>query len=238
MRSKKRIVVAACAALVLALGYAVARLAADPGAWSLEPQGVPILQTYEGPGTVALLDNGDAVIFLGAESEPFDTMILAPEDSSDFSLVEENAEAFIRPGRRPGSSGTVIPFVETTEDTPMALKVWTGRLKVAVSNGETIAVEIRDANGATFSHEWVLRETGSPMFTHLVPAGAKPPGGDSVTRAGGDEDQPQTNTVTCAATCDNGTGTTTCPGKMGCYAYCGTDGTPHVGCGKRATVDP
>ncbi len=211
---------------------------------AFEPSQIPkngsITETYAGPGAVYVLDTGDVVVFLGNEIETNNVLILRQSNVVGRGLAENQKEFSIGSAKPDRRRYAVRPFKAAPAGDghgPESLERFEGELRVTLTTPldevapvHTLELEIAAEEKKPFVHRATIRtppptaigETSAPL--RLV--------GENLTVPGPFNGQE----VTCMATCSNGSGSITCPGREGCYAFC-HGGVPKVGCGRPAHVE-
>jgi hypothetical protein len=186
---------------------------------------MPIRQQFTGPGIVDVLNNGTIIVYKTQRFDPGteDVLILPPKARADkLGLIETDNATFIGSvqGRYPGQQ-KVTAFEEKVDGkTPEALLSVTGNLEITflgIHPKPFLDVVITADDGTVFKHRRQLVKAESPLNPSF-PEEEAVEGGVALAS-------------TCSASCTNGSGSITCGGNQGCYAYCNKAGNVKIGCG-------
>jgi len=200
-------------------------IAADRNANDSKPVVRSLHQSYEGPGSVAVLDNGALIVNKSASFESPDTqdvfLVIGQRDKQ--GLIKSAAKNFSIGDSQSAKAGgdSYTPFVRTDEFSAegTALLDLPGEMKIDVSahrdGSFTVTMTMTGEDGSTFSHQW--QASRSPLDPPV-------------------EGQGEVAWVSeCSVTCDNGTGGSVSCSNQQCYAFCKGGRpqyqVPRVGCG-------
>jgi hypothetical protein len=207
---------AAVSALLLVLPPAI--LAADMAAVT---SSVEVQKWQEDEGSVAVMSNGTILVHF----DYGETFVLELSDVGEYGVYWSRRAGWHidkTRGSPRSKQGSAFEQADSYDSDPLFKLAGTVTIEVHMDGVPTMLVGVQ-GDGESFRHEFQLNETTNPLSPEYEGSGSVAAG--------------ETGT-TCSASCSNGSGTVTCNGRQGCYAYCDTSGSPQVGCGKRASVIP